>query len=37
MDVVCYDNKGVAQFLEVGKTYRVLCTWKHGYCIEKDN
>lgn len=37
MDVTCYDNKGVEKFIEVGSTYHVLCTWKHGYCIEKDN
>ena len=36
MEVICYDNKGVEKFLEVGNTYHVLCTWKHGYCIEKE-
>lgn len=37
MQITCYDNKGVEKFLEVGKTYDVLCEWKGGYCIAKDN
>lgn len=35
MEVTCYDNTGVEQSLELGKTYKVYCDWAHGYCISR--
>lgn len=36
MEIICYDNRGVEQHLNVGDTYTVKGTWKYGYYIEKD-